>query len=71
MASPNVVPVIQNVIPPFGQNAMAVPTIRIPPVRQHAMAGQNGATQWTSQEAAWMGVPSLGSAKGYKCSLRV
>eukprot|EP00961_Rhodomonas_salina_P286847 3876383-Rhodomonas_salina.1 len=62
MAALNVVPVIQNVIPPVGQNAMAVPMIGIPPVHQNAMACQNGATQWTSQEAAWMGVPSLCSA---------
>eukprot|EP00961_Rhodomonas_salina_P050559 678885-Rhodomonas_salina.3 len=62
MAAPNVVPGIQNASPPFGQNAMAALTITTPPVCQNAMACPNGATQWTSQEAAWMSVPSLSSA---------
>eukprot|EP00961_Rhodomonas_salina_P107063 1441585-Rhodomonas_salina.1 len=53
MATPNVVPVMQQAIPPFGQNAMPIPTIGSLPARPNVMAAPNGA-QWTSQEAAWM-----------------
>eukprot|EP00961_Rhodomonas_salina_P266778 3604926-Rhodomonas_salina.1 len=52
-ATPNVIPVMQQVISPLGQNAMQIPTIGSLPAGPNAMAAPNGA-QWTSQEAAWM-----------------
>eukprot|EP00961_Rhodomonas_salina_P111859 1505277-Rhodomonas_salina.1 len=62
MATLNVLAVIPNQTPPLGQNTMAAPMIATPPISQNSMAFLNGATQWTSQEAAWMRVPSLGAA---------